>query len=300
MNIAVSRPKVLTASSAFLAALLVLGASSACATLARTPAAISGPASTAIHTPTDRPAETPASAATTLTPTEEVVRPTLSAATMEPTETPEMPTRPAATMAPTVTPPPAAQYRLTFEATWSRETHPADFPPNPHFSGLIGATHSPTVHLWEEGEAASAGIQSMAETGRKSPLDSEIGLLIGNGSACAQISGGGVNPSPGTATVTFTARRECPLVSVVTMIAPSPDWFVGVADLNLLATGEWIEERVVELLPYDAGTDSGSSYTSPDDPTGSPETIYRIGTTPFLVDGTMPPLGTFTFTRLDD
>ena len=100
-------------------------------------------------------------------------------------------------------------------------------------------------------------------------------------------------------TVTFAASRDCPLVSVVTMIAPSPDWFVGVADLNLLATGEWIDQRVVELLPFDAGTDDGSGYTSPDAPTGSAETIQSIETAPFLEAGTVLPLGTFTFTRLD-
>ena len=84
------------------------------------------------------------------------------------------------------------------------------------------------------------------------------------------------------------------------MIAPSPDWFVGVSGLDLLATGEWIEQRVIELFPYDAGTDSGSSYVSPDEPTGSPELIHRAETEPFLIDGTVPPVGTFTITRLDD
>jgi hypothetical protein len=55
----------------------------------------------------------------------------------------------------------------------------------------------------------------------------------------------------------------------------------------------------VELFPYDAGTDSGVSYTSPNLPTASPEGIFRIEEDPLLVDGRVPPLGTFTFTRLD-
>ena len=187
-----------------------------------------------------------------------------------------------------------------FEATWSDATHPIDFPPNPHFSGLIGAAHSPAVRLWEEGETATPGIENMAETGGKSPLDSEIDSLISGGGACVKISGGGINPSPGVVTVTFTMSQDCPVVSVVSMIAPSPDWFVGVSGLSLYEGGEWIEQRVVELFPYDAGTDSGSSYTSSDEPTDSPEAIRRIGTEPLLVDGTVPPLGTFTFSRLDD
>jgi hypothetical protein len=140
----------------------------------------------------------------------------------------------------------------------------------------------------------------MAETGAKSPLDAEIDGLISAGSACVLISGGGLNPSPGAVMVEFVASVDCPLVSVVTMIAPSPDWFLGVSGLNLLASGAWVEQEVVALYPYDAGTDSGTTYTSPNAPTADPQLIYRIETDPLLVDGAVPPLGTFTFTRLGE
>ena len=80
--------------------------------------------------------------------------------------------------------PDAVQYLLTFNATWSATTHPTDFPADPHFSGLIGASHSDAVRLWEMGGAASPGIKNMAETGSKSPLDSEIDVLIDAGTAC--------------------------------------------------------------------------------------------------------------------
>lgn len=42
---------------------------------------------------------------------------------------------------------------------------------------------------------------------------------------------------------------------------PSPDWVVGVNGLNLcLKNCSWIENLVVDLYPYDAGTDSGITY----------------------------------------
>ena len=116
----------------------------------------------------------------------------------------------------------------------------------------------------------------MAETGSKSPLDSEIDSLIDEGSACTKISGAGINPSPGKVSVTFTASQDCPLVSVVTMIAPSPDWFVGVSGLGLYENGEWVSHKVVELAPYDAGTDSGASYNSANLATDNPEPIFKI------------------------
>ncbi len=83
------------------------------------------------------------------------------------------------------------------------------------------------------------------------------------------------------------------------MIAPSPDWFVGVSGLSLIANGQWSEQLVVPLFAYDAGTDSGASYTSPNSDTQPRANIQRIETLPFLVDSEVPSIGTFTFVRID-
>ena len=40
----------------------------------------------------------------------------------------------------------------------------------------------------------------------------------------------------------------------LTPIPPSPDWIVGVSMENLcLANGSWVDSRVVDLYPWDAG-----------------------------------------------
>lgn len=236
--------------------------------------------------PTRTPAPTP-----TPTPLPEASPEEATASPPEPTPTPAPPTP---------TPEPQARYELTFQATWSEETHPTDFPRNPHFSGLIGAVHDASLRLWEVGQLASPGIKSMAETGAKSPLDAEINALIDGGSACTLISGGGINRSPGAVSVTFDVTPDCAWVSVVTMIAPSPDWFVGVSALPLLQEGMWVAELVVPLLPYDAGTDSGASYASSNAPSNPAEMIYAIETEPLRSDGRVPAFGTFTFTRIDN
>jgi hypothetical protein len=51
-----------------------------------------------------------------------------------------------------------------------------------------------------------------------------------------------------------------------------------------------------DLYPYDAGTDSGRSYTSPDEPTEVREGIFLIEVGPLLVEGRVPALGVFRFT----
>jgi hypothetical protein len=137
---------------------------------------------------------------------------------------------------------------------------------------------------------ATPGIENMAETGGKSPLDAEIEAPIAEGGAFELVSGGGMPRSPGAVAVEFMVSRECPLVSVVSMIAPSPDWFVGVTGLGLYGLAGRIGERVVALYPYDAGTDRGESYTSPNEPTEEREVVYRIETGPLLVEGEVPPL----------
>ncbi len=187
-----------------------------------------------------------------------------------------------------------ATYRVTFNATWSAGTHPAAFPPNPHFSGLIGGTHNGAFVMWEPGGLATTGIRNMAELGAKPALMAEVEAAIQAGSARNVLSGGGISRSPGTVSLTFTAHEDHPLVSLVSMIAPSPDWFVGVRGLPLRENGRWVESVTVELLPYDAGTDSGTTYTSPNAVTTPQETIRRLTEIPFVSN---TPLGTFSFVR---
>ena len=188
-----------------------------------------------------------------------------------------------------------ADYEVTFESTWSAATHPNNFPSNPHFSGLIGATHDSSVSFWKEGEFASAGIQNVAEKGSKNPFNNEIDAALAAQTAFTKLSGGGIGTSPGSVSLTFQVSNEYPLVTLVSMIAPSPDWFVGVSGLSLYENGEWVSEKVVELYLYDAGTDSGTDFTSRDVVTTPPVVIARIDES--VLQGSNVPYGTFTFTR---
>ena len=198
--------------------------------------------------------------------------------------------------APTGAAEPTAQYTVRFEATWSARSHPVDFPDNAHFSPLIGGTHDARVRFWRQGDLASPGIQAMAEAGQVSPLDDEVRAAIGRGRADQVLKGGDAD-SPGAAALSFTIRQEHPLVTLVTMVAPSPDWFVGVSSLSLLEDGAWVEERVVRLVPWDAGTDSGGTFRTPNQPTSPHRPISHITSGPLGAGA--PFLGTYTFTRTD-
>lgn len=186
------------------------------------------------------------------------------------------------------------EYQVTFESTWSAQTHPFEFPANAHFSGLIGGTHTNLVTFWLPGAQASSGIQYMAEQGSKTQLMQEVQAAIGAGTANAVLSGGGLGTSPGTVSLTFTVDAAFPLVTLVSMLAPSPDWFVGVRGLSLRENGAWIPHVVVDLALHDAGTDDGTSYASPNQPSVPHVPIAENTTGAFAASN---HVGTFTFVR---
>ncbi len=193
-----------------------------------------------------------------------------------------------------------ATYRVTFEATWSQQTHPhpdgADhFPANAHWSPLVGGVHNDQVTFWAIGALASTGIERMAEQGATQPLLEEIRATGSN--AYATLLGPGIGDSPGSASIPhFTATLDYPRVTLVTMIAPSPDWFTGVAGLSLVdANGQWINQLAVPVYPYDAGSDDGPDYTAPDqEPTTHHLLADYTGIAPFADQ----PVGKFVFTRI--
>ncbi len=115
-----------------------------------------------------------------------------------------------------------AEYRVTFDATWSAGSHSGAYPAGAHFSPPVGGTHDATATFWQTGSLASDAIEQMAEEGAAAPLANQVALEIIQGRAFSQIAASGLN-SPGMVQTTFLVRESHPLVTLVTMIAPSPD-----------------------------------------------------------------------------
>jgi len=188
-----------------------------------------------------------------------------------------------------------AQYKLTFHAEWSSQSHPVDYPSGAHFSPLVGTTHNNAGSIWNDGGLSSSGMEQMAESGATSLLTSEININMNSGSAESRLNGDGID-AIGTTEVFFEISESHPLFSMVTMIAPSPDWFLGVHDLDLRENGMWRNNFSVDLFAYDAGTDSGASYTSPNSNTNPQDSIQQIMTSPFANN---TRLGRFEFELLN-
>src|SRR4029078_12078677 len=143
---------------------------------------------------------------------------------------------------------------------WTKKTHPFEDPEagvltGPHLSGLIGATHGADYQIYKEGTPPTPGLEKLSEEGKHSPLDHEIKDAITAGKAGARFETGPIRDAAKTETVTFTVSSKFPMVSAVAMIAPSPDWFAGAADVNLVERRQWGSSKTVDLAPYGSGGD---------------------------------------------
>ena len=163
--------------------------------------------------------------------------------------------------------PASATYGVTFRATWDATSHGSSppFPSGAHFSRVVGATHVEEASFWSGGGIATEGIESMAETGAVSAFCNEVQAEVGRGRAGGCIRGQEASfRSPGTVTLAFDVDEELPFLTLVSMIAPSPDWFVGVDGIALQQGGCWTPRIETDLVGYDAGTDGGTTFTARD------------------------------------
>jgi hypothetical protein len=197
----------------------------------------------------------------------------------------------------------SAEYTVTFTGTWTAESHPLEYPKagivtGPHFSGLIGTTHRAGYAIFKQGEMPSAGLERLAEEGKHSPLDEQIRSAIAAGDAGTLFESDPIRDPSKSVTTKLTADAMHPLVSAVAMIAPSPDWFAGVADVSLMESGKWVDSREVVLYAWDAGSDDGKTYEASDQD-ASPKKATMIQDTPhFTSGGKRVPVAKLTFKKM--
>jgi len=157
-----------------------------------------------------------------------------------------------------------ANYTVTFQGTWSSTTHPiSNFPSNAHWSDLVGATHNNSIVFVGAGILATTGIENVAESGINDVFNQEIQNAITLGSADVAFDQPFDSFSPtSSVSVAITVNKNFPLLSLASMIAPSPDWMIQVNSLSFIdPNGDWIPSITMDLFPYDAGTEDGNGYS---------------------------------------
>ena len=186
-----------------------------------------------------------------------------------------------------------ASYSVTFQGAWTTDVTPGGLPSGAHFTRLIGGVHNAGVTFLREGGRATAGVEFMAELGGTSTLANEVRAAEPDALAVL-LGSGNIRPTGSSTIDSLTLTTDHSRVTLLTMIAPSPDWFVGVSGLSLLdAQGEWRASLTVNLYPWDAGTEEGAEF-SLSNPATSPQGV--ITSLRGMGKFSNEPIATLTFT----
>ena len=166
--------------------------------------------------------------------------------------------------------PETRSYTLTFTSNWTATGSGRAVPGGAHLTGMRAATHNSAYTMWRVGGLATTGVETLAETGGGSPLSTEIQARIRAGTANMDIAISGLGAT-GSTSKTFTVTSTHSLLSSVSMVAPTSDWFVGLSSYCLLdSDGNWKSDVTIPLRIYDAGTEQEVTLFSLGNPAESP------------------------------
>jgi len=156
--------------------------------------------------------------------------------------------------------------------------YPTNLPSQPHYSQMVLTMHNSKYKMSAVGEHASTGLELLAESGDTNDIVLEIARdanalmpyrgipILQSGVTEAVVNNVQENKKRGFADFTMEADSKFPEISAATMIAPSPDWYAFGTTTGLYKDGAF-QPATIEMYAYDAGTDSGATYTAPNSET---------------------------------
>src|SRR5438093_11457221 len=208
-------------------------------------------------------------------------------------EAPKTPAAPPPGAMPTA----AAEYTVIIKSTWAKTTHPFEYPSGAHFSGMIGASHNAKYSVFAVGRRPTPGLERLSEEGKHSPLDTEIQSAIDQGNALMEFESGGLKNWKDSMVSSVRVHSGHPLVDVVNMVAPSPDWFTGATNVDLAENGGWVARKTLTLPAYDSGGDDGKTYKAPDRDANPKKPTTRLADRHFVIHGRVKPVAILIFVK---
>ncbi len=151
----------------------------------------------------------------------------------------------------------SAVYEFTFTSLWTSADH-LGLPGNAHFSPLVVNVHNEEHTLVRLGGIAGPGLELVSELGRTNVIERE---LRGESSILSTlITENQFLRDSLTQVRRIDVNKDFSKVSLVSMIAPSPDWIVAVDSLELYDGNEFISDSgEIMLFAYNAGTENGDT-----------------------------------------
>jgi hypothetical protein len=197
-----------------------------------------------------------------------------------------------------------ANYTISVSTSWNANDHGSiasnNLPNDPHWSALALVTHKNSNEFFQLGNLASQGVQSIAELGSTTIFQSEVNTAISTSNADQYLQSG-FSPRGAVSFASInniTVSETHPLVTFLSMIAPSPDWFIAVNSESLRSGNSsvnngWKDSYSIDLFVYDAGTDDGTDYASANAESNPKVGVFMINNPP--INGKKVATATFTF-----
>lgn len=180
-----------------------------------------------------------------------------------------------------------ARYNVTFKNLMTPGRFGSSVPSDGFLlSPLTAAGHSNRVSILSVRGYASKAIEVIAETGDNSMLKRNLRKLRADRQGVKNLDAGSGPVMAGKyATVTVNVDCDHPFISAIAMIAPSPDWIVQISNMNMFSRrdGGFKRYSYGRLMAYDAGTDDGTEFSSPDS-----DTVPQKNIAPLVEDVTDP------------
>lgn len=191
-----------------------------------------------------------------------------------------------------------AVYKVIFTGNW--QTPQLAVPPTAHFTPIIGMVHNANASLFNPGGLASPGVEAVAEDGNSFPLIKEIDSLIGLKKAASNPIYF-FTPINSESAITIYVNSNYPFFSCMSMLAPTPDWFLGVHQFDLRKGNGWISDSTLAVYAYDAGTEERDIFdqNNPATVPQQPITLLTPANASALANGhtTIAPVATMRFVR---
>jgi len=178
------------------------------------------------------------------------------------------------------------KYEVTITTNWNQQDHKG-FPTNAHFSPVVSASHNSSYGLFPKGGKATPGFEKVAEVGQAGDLENEVrrarsaGGVFKKNVTSNQFFHPSRNDARESQTFTIEVSKEHPYLSFVSMIAPSPDWVIGLSNVKLYSEEQGFTNGMTSypLYAYDAGTESGDfagNFSINNDPTSPRKNIVLL------------------------
>lgn len=126
-----------------------------------------------------------------------------------------------------------AVYKVTLEGHWSKEFFPKHYPiirPPAHFSKSFGVSHNASFSLFKVDKIASDGLKEFCEHADTDEWENDevSSNLVFDEFSIPKLS----DPMDQVESRLFVQSNNS-LVSIVTKLMPSPDWFIGLESLQV-------------------------------------------------------------------